>query len=256
MNAAITSDKVEQLDKLLALHESWENNQAKKAYIEAMSKAQAEMRAVGTDAVNPQTRSNYATYTKLDNVLRPIYTKHGFNLSFDTTDSQKENHIKILCYVSHENGFTKTHSIDMPNDGKGAKGTAVMTLTHATGSATSYGMRYLLKMIFNVAVGEDDNDGNGATEPSQSTHEELYKKFAHLMKTTLDNVDSVMTIKQAIKENDLTVAIEAWLELDDTTKGILWVATTKGGPFSTEERSIMKSNEWVETRNMIFQGAK
>jgi hypothetical protein len=24
----------------------------------------------------------------------------------------------------------------------------------------SYGMRYLLKMIFNVAVGEDDNDGN------------------------------------------------------------------------------------------------
>jgi hypothetical protein len=36
-----------------------------------------------------------------------------------------------------------------------------MTKTHATGAATSYGMRYLLKMIFNVAVGEDDDDGNG-----------------------------------------------------------------------------------------------
>jgi hypothetical protein len=50
----------------------------------------------------------------------------------------------------------------MPVDGKGAKGNDVMTKTHAFGSGASYGMRYLLKMIFNVAVGEDDDDGNGA----------------------------------------------------------------------------------------------
>jgi len=30
----------------------------------------------------------------------------------------------------------------------------------------SYGMRYLLKMIFNVAVGEDDDDGNRASAPA------------------------------------------------------------------------------------------
>jgi len=34
----------------------------------------------------------------------------------------------------------------------------------------SYGMRYLLKMIFNVAVGEDDRDGN---EPSGMQEEAL-----------------------------------------------------------------------------------
>ena len=48
-------------------------------------------------------------------------------------------------------------------NGKGAKGGDVMTRTHATGAALSYGMRYLLRMIFNVAVGEGDTDGNGAT---------------------------------------------------------------------------------------------
>ena len=37
-----------------------------------------------------------------------------------------------------------------------------MTKTHATGAAASYGSRYLLKGIFNVAVGEDDDDGNAA----------------------------------------------------------------------------------------------
>ena len=31
--------------------------------------------------------------------------------------------------------------------------------THAVGAGMSYGMRYLLKMIFNIAIGEDDDDG-------------------------------------------------------------------------------------------------
>ena len=45
---------------------------------------------------------------------------------------------------------------------KGAKGGDVMTKTHAAGSALTYGQRYLLKMIFNIAIGSDD-DGNAAS---------------------------------------------------------------------------------------------
>jgi len=64
--------------------------------------------------------------------------------------------------LSHASGHTRTYSCDMPADGKGAKGNDVMTKTHAAGSAMSYGQRYLLKLIFNVAIGEQDDDGNGA----------------------------------------------------------------------------------------------
>ena len=99
----------------------------------------------------------------MDRALRPIYTSHGFGLSFDTADSPHELHVKVLCYVSHGGGFSRTYNVDMPADGKGARGNDVMTRTHATGSALSYGMRYLLKLIFNVAVGEDDDDGNAAS---------------------------------------------------------------------------------------------
>jgi hypothetical protein len=49
----------------------------------------------------------------------------------------------------------------MPVDGKGARGGDVMTKTHAMGSGISYGMRYLLRMIFNLAIDQDD-DGNAA----------------------------------------------------------------------------------------------
>lgn len=40
----------------------------------------------------------------------------------------------------------------------------IKTKTHATGSAVSYGMRYLLKMIFNIAVSDRDDDGNAAAQ--------------------------------------------------------------------------------------------
>lgn len=153
---------VEKIERLMAL---WERNEARKAetaFNAEMSDAQAEMRPVSADATNPQTRSKYASYEALDLALRPIYTKHGFGLSFDTGDSPLEDHVRVLCYASQRAGHSRTYHIDMPADGKGAKGGDVMTKTHAVGSGVSYGMRYLLKMIFNVAVGEDDDDGNRA----------------------------------------------------------------------------------------------
>ena len=54
----------------------------------------------------------------------------------------------------------------MPADGKGAKGGDVMTKTHATGSAMTYGQRYLVKMIFNIAVGADDDGRAAGAQPT------------------------------------------------------------------------------------------
>ena len=156
-NPAADPDKIE---RFLAMREKELNRMAEQSFNSAMKAAQAEMRAIGADANNSQTKSKYATYAKLDSVLRPIYTKHGFSVSFDEDDSPKQDHIRVLAYVAHEDGFTRTYRKDMPADSKGAKGGDVMTKTHATGAAASYGMRYLLKGIFNVAVGEEDTDGN------------------------------------------------------------------------------------------------
>ena len=151
---------IEKLERLMAMKERMDAKEAETAFNDSMSDAQAKMRPISADLTNTQTRSKYASYAKLDGKLRPIYTDAGFSLSFDTGDSPKEDHVRVLCYVSHKAGHTRTYKADMPVDGKGAKGNDVMTKTHAFGSGASYGMRYLLKMIFNVAVGEDDNDGN------------------------------------------------------------------------------------------------
>lgn len=177
---------IEKFERLMAMQERQESKRAETAFNIAMKDAQAAMGTIGADASNSQTRSKYATYAKLDSVLRPIYTKHGFSLSFDEEDSPKPDHIRVLCYVSHEAGHTRTYRKDMPADGKGAKGGDVMTKTHATGAAASYGARYLLKGIFNVAVGEEDKDGN--TPPPVITDEQA-EQLNELIAAKRANID-------------------------------------------------------------------
>lgn len=173
---------IEKMERLMQMYERIESKKAEKAFSAAMTLAQSQVGRVATDASNSQTHSHYATYAALDRVMRPIYVQAGFSLSFDTEESTKYECVRVVCFVSHRDGYTRKHHVDMPADGKGAKGNDVMTKTHATGSATQYGMRYLLKMIFNIAIGSDD-DGNGASpqfvpvtaEQEKSLHYELDK---------------------------------------------------------------------------------
>lgn len=153
---------VEKLERLMQMHERATARIAEERFYAAMAEAQKEMRPIATDSHNKQTNSRFASYLALDAALRPIYTKHGFGLSFDTGDAPAVDIVRVLCDVSHVGGHKRTYKLDMPADGKGAKGGDVMTRTHATGAAARYGMRYLLNMIFNVAIGEADDDGNGA----------------------------------------------------------------------------------------------
>jgi len=152
---------VEKMERLLAMAERLQAKRAESEYDQAMNAAQSEMLPVARDSDNPQTRSRYVSYGALDRAVRPIYTAHGFSLSFGTRATGPDR-VTITCRVSHRAGHTDRVEIEMPADGKGAKGGDVQTKTHATGSAVSYGMRYLLKMIFNIAVGEYDDDGNAA----------------------------------------------------------------------------------------------
>lgn len=165
---------VEKMERLVAMHERALAQRAAVEFDTAMAEAQRECTPICEDANNPQTKSKYATYLALDCAVRPIYTRHGFSISYGQGSGAPENYIKVEAYVSRA-GHSRTYWLDMPADGKGAKGGDVMTKTHATGSALTYGRRYLLVAIFNLAIGEmHDDDGNAASghEPLTPAHKE------------------------------------------------------------------------------------
>ena len=73
------------IEALAKLYREERDDGRRMAFDSAMARAQSEMRRVAPDGNNPQTHSKYATYAALDRALRPIYTDHGFGLSFNTT---------------------------------------------------------------------------------------------------------------------------------------------------------------------------
>jgi hypothetical protein len=154
---------IDKMERLMDMHERLMEKQAETAFNKAMIEAQKECRVVVADKRNEQTHSDYASYEAMDRVLRPVYTKHGFAITFNTGDGAPDNYVRVVCDVLHTDGHSKSYHIDMPADGKGAKGGDVMTKTHAVGSGTTYGRRYLVNMIFNLSVGFYDDDGNAAS---------------------------------------------------------------------------------------------
>lgn len=146
---------------------------AEAAFDVALSEVQGKIKAVIANQYNGQTRSNYADYDAFDQMVRPVYVPAGFSLSFDEDDSPKPDHIRVVCWVTHvalgaKRSHKRKYHADIPADGKGARGGDVMTKTHAAGSAFTYGKRYVVGNIFNIAIRKDD-DGNAASARPAAT---------------------------------------------------------------------------------------
>lgn len=151
---------VEKIEKLMDMQERAEDRKAKADFNAAMARAQSNILPVIKNATNEQTRSRYATLSTINKTIMPIYSAEGLAVSFNTGKASVEGYTRHIATVFHSSGHSEEYHIDMPPEGTGIKGNAMMTATHATGSSSSYARRYLICMIFNVST-EDDNDGNG-----------------------------------------------------------------------------------------------
>lgn len=181
---------VEKLERLMAMRNDIIEREAKQAFATAMHRAQSEIRMVTTNKDNAQTQSRYADLAKIDVMIRPIYTKHGFSMTFGTEVSADAAIVNVCCDVLHVGGAEKRYRIPMPADGKGPKGGDVMTRTHATGSAITYGRRYLHAAIWNIPVGDDD--GNRAGARQQYLTEEQGLEIHALLNDNDLNVDDFL----------------------------------------------------------------
>lgn len=120
-----------------------------------------------------------------------------------------------------------------------------ITDTHRRGvcmaAALTFGLAYELwaKVALESGYAEaalETDDRPAAQESRRSKCEELCEEYA----------ESVAAIKEGLDNGDLVKAAEAWFELDQDVMRGLWVAPTKGGPFTTKQREQMKSSEFAK----------
>jgi len=193
---------------------------------EALAAAQADMHNPSFDAVNPHFKSKFASLKEVARVARAALAAHGIFVGQEITGEGS----LIYCTTKflHKSGeslsFGPTPFPVPRNDPQGY------------GSATTYARRYSLSAAL-CLVGDDDDDGNAAVDGVKKAE----KDAADLRRKHLD---SVTFIKDAIAENRIEDAALAWFELPDEAKQALWIAPSKGGLFTTEERALMKTSEF------------
>lgn len=189
----------------------------------ALSKAQATIGGAVKDAENPFFKSKYADLGAVVKAIKDSAAEN--NLSYVQFPAADDNRIGITTRLMHSSGQWLEQEFTIPINKMDAQ---------AAGSVLTYFRRYSLAAVFGVP--QVDDDAEAGMVQARKTLEQWIAELK----------PSIEAIQAGIESGDLASASEAWFELSDDEKAAIFVAPSKGGPFTTHEREVMKSTEFRE----------
>lgn len=156
---SMTTEKVEVIERLVALMERREAQQRKERFQEALRLCQMEMPRVEKNGLVATAAGkriySYAKLEDLDACIRPIYQEHGFTVSFDApmaADGGKIRNVARFTCAGHTEAVEITAA---PSN----RATGQMGLTDAqkVKQTITECRRHLLEMFFSIiTVGADE----------------------------------------------------------------------------------------------------
>ena len=173
MNSGADLDRLEQL---MDMQIKWEQNEARKAYVLAMSKFRSEVPTIARDT--PGHNNRYASLDVITRTVNPILAKYG--LSFAWVTEQQGPEITVHCDVTHELGHSQRVSLTSGPENSGSK-----NAIQAIGSAVKYLQRYTLSAALGLASGDGEDDGRG-TAAITITEEQSFELDALIEDNNLD----------------------------------------------------------------------
>lgn len=252
MKAVEAQVPVESLERLLSMREALKAEQAKEQYFQALSGFQADCPTIQkTREVKDKHGRHRYSYASLDDIVKqvsPVLQKYG--LSFTTQTEHKDGFVVATCQVHHVAGHSTESTFAAPIDKE-----AFMNEAQKAGSAQSFAKRYAFCNALGILTSDHDDDGQalGQAMDAKELEKKLYTRFVQHTQALWNNLDSVIAIKEALGADDYYQAAQLLDELDNDTQIALNLAPTKGGIFTTEERSKLKSDELGKIRREMKQ---
>ena len=154
---------LDKLEKLMALNERWEANEARKAYHAAMAQFKAIPPKITKDShvkfstAKGVTEYNHASLSNVTNEINSELSKYGLNATWRTAQAEKQ--ISVTCCITHILGHSESTSLSAYPDESGGKNPI-----QSIGSSVTYLERYTLLALTGLATHDQDNDGATATE--------------------------------------------------------------------------------------------
>jgi len=166
-HAVESGASVETMEKLMALHERWEANQARRAFDAAMAEAKAKIPVIAKNrrvdyqhaGGGGRTTYQHEDLGEIARTVDPILAEHGLSYRFQTTANPNEP-VTVTCIVSHRDGYSERNTLSAGRDESGKKNSI-----QAVGSTITYLQRYTLKAALGLAAAADD-DGKASEEPA------------------------------------------------------------------------------------------
>ena len=154
--AAARGASIEQMQQLFELKLRVEADEAKKAFITAMSAFKASAIRVTKDRENLQYKSRYTSLGHLVEIVTPFLSKNGLSARWDVDQSAG---IKVTCIITHQMGHSEQVSMICPPDKSGAKNPI-----QEIKSAITYAKGCTFESICGLASTDAnlDDDGNGS----------------------------------------------------------------------------------------------
>lgn len=204
-----------------------------------LAKVQAQLHAPKSQ-INNFGGYNYRSCEDILQAVKPLLGDCTITITDDMVAVGDRVYVKATAtFTDGAETVTTTAFAREPEQAKGKD------VSQITGSSSSYARKYALNGLLLI---DDNKDADSQDNRKQGTREaEEESRREALMAATQANQASIDTIKQGIADGAYSVAAEAWFELDNDTKQSLWVAPTKGGPFTTEERRVMQTKEFRES---------
>jgi hypothetical protein len=226
------------LERLFDLKAKHDAAEAKKAFIKAMQ----EFQSIKPDLPRTQSVSfgagktayNFCPLPVIEKALRDPLSTCGLSYRFENLS--RDAAFGVRCVVTHRDGHSESTEMYAPADGSGNK-----NQIQGIGSTSTYLMRYTLIAAFALTTADEDNDG-------QTQSDMPYQMLLRHNEVLRDNLEAVSSIKQSLAQNEYYDACVVFDTMTEETRTALWVAPTKGGVFTTEERAKMKSNEFHSAR--------
>lgn len=181
---------VAKLEKLMELQERVANQQSVIAFNQDFATMQSELPSVARSKKGQN--SKYATLEDIITSTRSILQKYGFATSFETDTqlgaNKDDNFVRVTAVLIHRLGHSTSTSLLVPFDFSGNKGS---NYAQAMGSAVSYGKRYALCALLNIAT-HDDDDGMASSQDNKVTTaqkkhlQNLYDRLSDDIKLIID----------------------------------------------------------------------
>lgn len=148
---------VETMERLFALRKDVKAEQAKEAFIEAMSKLQGECPVIKkTKEVKTKTGVVAYRYAPIDSIVeqvKDLLQKHGF--SYSTQIHVQNVGVKAVCVVQHILGHSENYEMEVPLGNK----TEIMSASQVVAAASTFAKRYAFCNAFGIMSGDEDIDG-------------------------------------------------------------------------------------------------